>query len=103
MFKGFSVDIFLYNKTIVKSSDSLFKLIKSLTIAEKGYFKKYTAKHVIGEKNDYTILFEAIDALEEYNEELLLKKLSAESFVHRISAVKNYLNKLVLGKYACIP
>lgn len=80
----------------MKSSDSLFKLIKSLTIAEKGYFKKYTAKHVIGEKNDYTILFEAIDALEEYDEELLLKKLSAESFVHRISAVKNYLNKLVL-------
>lgn len=80
----------------MKSSDSLFKLIKSLTVAEKGYFKKYTAKHVIGEKNDYTILFEAIDALEDYDEELLLRNLSEESFVHRVSAVKNYLNKLIL-------
>jgi len=80
----------------MKPSDSLFKLIKSLTIAEKGYFKKYTAKHIIGEKNDYTILFEAIDALDEYDEEELLKSLSEETFVHRISAVKNYLNKLIL-------
>lgn len=77
-------------------SDSLFQLIHSLTIAEKGYFKKYSAKHVLGEKNDYMILFEALDSLVEYNEQDLQDKVKEYGFAHRLSAVKHYLNKVIL-------
>ncbi len=80
----------------MKSSDDLFRLVKSLTSAEKGYFKKYTAKHVIGEKNDYIILFTALDKMDEWDEDVLKRRLSKSGFLHRISAVKNYLNKLLL-------
>lgn len=77
-------------------SDALYQLIQSLTIAEKGYFKKYSAKHVLGEKNDYMILFETLDSLPEYNEQALKEKLKDYPFVHRLSAVKHYLNKVIL-------
>ncbi|MBI3258901.1 MAG: hypothetical protein HYZ54_05435 [Ignavibacteriae bacterium] len=80
----------------MKSSDDLFRLVKSLTSAEKGYFKKYTAKHIIGDKNDYTILFTILDKMDEWDEELLKRRLAKFGFSHRISSVKNYLNKLIL-------
>lgn len=80
----------------MKSSDDLFRLVKSLTSAEKGYFKKYTAKHVIGEKNDYIILFTALDKMDVWDEDVLKRRLSKSGFLHRVSSVKNYLNKLLL-------
>lgn len=70
----------------------LFDLIHSMTMSEKRYFKIFSSKHVIGDKNDYVELFDAIDKMETYNEELLSKK----SFVKNLSAEKNYLHKLVL-------
>jgi len=80
----------------MKSSDDLFRLVHSLTPAEKGYFKKYTAKHVIGHTNDYMILFRALDAMPVWDDEALSNRLATSGFVHRISAVKNYLTKLLL-------
>jgi len=44
--------------------DSLFQLIRAMTKAEKRYFK-LNSTHVIGEKNNYMRLFEAMDGLTE--------------------------------------
>ena len=39
--------------------EALFDLIKSMTMSEKRYFKIYSSKHTIGEKNEYIRLFDA--------------------------------------------
>lgn len=80
----------------MKADDSLFRLVKSLTTAEKGYFKKYTAKHVIGSENDYITLFAALDRMNVHDEEVLRQRLAKAPFIRRLSAVKHYLNKLIL-------
>ena len=70
----------------------LFELIHAMTMSEKRYFKIFSSKHVIGGKNDYVQLFDALDKMEEYDETLLKDK----SYVKNLSAEKNYLYKLVL-------
>lgn len=70
----------------------LYDLIQSMTMSEKRYFKIYSSKHVIGDKNDYVDLFDAMDIMEDYDEEFLKK----QRFVKNLSAEKNYLQKLVL-------
>lgn len=77
-------------------SDKLFRLIKSLTSLEKGYFKKYASKNTPGEKNNYIILFDAIDSLEIYDENLLKKKLKNSNFITQLPVYKNYLFNLIL-------
>ena len=54
-------------------SEELFQLIKSLSKQEKRYFKLYASRHVIGEKNKYVQLFDAIDKQAAYNEEKIKK------------------------------
>jgi len=71
---------------------SLFDLIHSMSMSEKRYFKLYSAKHVIGESNDYIHLFNAIDKQKTYNEE----DLNSFNFVKNLSAEKNYLYRQLL-------
>ncbi len=86
--------MYFYDK--FKKSDmvklELFDLIHSMTMSEKRYFKIFSSKHVIGDKNDYVQLFDTIDKMEFYDEEILIKK----PFVKNLSAEKNYLHKLIL-------
>lgn len=72
----------------------LFQLIKSLTISEKGYFKKYYTKY--GENQAYLQLFDAIDEQEDYNEEAIKKRFKSKGFVKQFSVAKNYLIKNVM-------
>ncbi len=78
----------------------LFDLIKSMTTAEKSYFKRYGYKQQSTDKdsksNPYMKLFDAIDKQEEYNEDKLLKQFAKEKFVKNFSATKNYLFSMVL-------
>ncbi len=78
------------------SSDDLFRLIKSLNKSEKGYFKKFAAKNAVGSKQNYIYLFDAIDSLEEYDEEKLKKKLKDPSLLKQLPVYKVYLFNLVL-------
>lgn len=71
---------------------ALFELVKSMTMSEKRYFKIYSSKHVIGQSNDYVLLFDFIDKSICYEEDELLR----QSFVRNLSAEKNYLYNLVL-------
>src|SRR6218665_825199 len=76
-----------------KGSDDLYKLIKALSPAEKGYFKKFADRYSFSEKdNNYLKLFELIDAQEEYDE----KDLQKHSFVNQLPRQKNYLQNMIL-------
>lgn len=77
-------------------SDDLFRLIKSMNKSEKGYFKKYAAKNEAGSKQNYILLFNAIDSMSEYDEDLLKKKLKNESFIKQLPVYKVYLFNLIL-------
>lgn len=81
-------------------SDDLFRLIKSMNKSEKGYFKKYAAKNEAGSKQNYIHLFDAIDAMSEYDEELLKRKLKNGSFVKQLPVYKVYLFNLILRSLA---
>ncbi|MEO8513974.1 MAG: hypothetical protein ABI543_10470 [Ignavibacteria bacterium] len=86
-------------------SDDLFRLIKSLNKSEKGYFKKFAAKNEAGGKQNYIVLFEAIDRMEEYDEEHLKVLLKKESFIKQLPVYKVYLFNLILkslGLYGAI-
>lgn len=77
-------------------SDDLFRLIKALNKPEKGYFKKFAAKNATGSKQNYILLFDAIDSMDDYDEDLLRKKLKSESFIKQLAVYKVYLFNLIL-------
>lgn len=79
-----------------KASASLHRLIKSLTKPEKRYFKVFSSRHVIGDQNNYLVLFDAIDRQSEYDEAKLLKKFKNEPFVKRFSIAKSRLYNAIL-------
>ncbi|MCU0435082.1 MAG: hypothetical protein MUC87_16610 [Bacteroidia bacterium] len=78
------------------SSDQLHKLITSLTKAERRHFKIFSSRHTIGERNNYVLLFDAIAAQEQYNEEALLKRFRKEAFINQFSIAKNRLYESIL-------
>lgn len=74
-----------------KSKDSLYELIQSLTKSEKRYFKLLSSRHTIGEENNYIVLFDYIDKMEEYDEVLLFEHFKGEAFLNRFSITKKRL------------
>lgn len=79
-----------------QSSDQLFQLISSLSKPEKRYFKLYSTRHTVGKKNNYLMLFDAIEKQNQYNEEALKKKFKKEAFVNKFSIAKNRLYDAIL-------
>lgn len=57
-------------------TDSLFQLVKSLEKSEKRHFKLYIKRSSAKEDLKIIQLFDAMDKLEDYDEKLLLKRLS---------------------------
>lgn len=82
----------------------LFDLIKSLSKAEKRYFKIFASKHIIGEQNNYVILFNFIQKMDEYDEDLIFKKFKGATFLNRFPITKkrlyDYVIKALDGFYA---
>ena len=56
------------------NSDQLFQLIKSLSKAEKRYFKIYVLRLKTGKDAKYLKLFDLIDKQKEFDEKLILAK-----------------------------
>ena len=77
------------------SSDKVFQLIKSLTKAEKRYFKVYTSKQA-GDKNNHQHLFDAMDKQSDYDEALLKKSLKNPSIVKSLPIAKTRLYDVIL-------
>ena len=58
-------------------TDTLFQLVRSLEKAEKRHFKLYIKRSSGNEDLKIVELFDALDKLAEYDETILLKKLSS--------------------------
>lgn len=77
-------------------TDTLFQLVHSLEKAEKRNFKLYVKRSSSNEELKIIELFDAIDKLEEYDETVLLKKLSSIK-KPQLSNTKVHLYKQVLA------
>lgn len=73
-------------------NDDLFQLIKSMSRTEKRYFKVDAQKG----SSSYIKLFDALNSMDEYDEERLQKKLKGESMLNRLGTEKNYLYYAIL-------
>lgn len=79
-----------------KASHQVHELILALTPAEKRYFKLFAERHSGSGKNNYLLLFEAMEKQDEYNEEAILKRFENASFVKHFSIAKNRLYHQIL-------
>lgn len=77
--------------------DHVHRLIRSMTRAEKRYFKLYTSRHVVSGHSNHQTLFDAISLMEDYDEAALLKRFAAEAFVHRFPITKRRLYEAILA------
>ncbi len=77
-------------------SDTLFQLIRSLEKAEKRHFKLYIKRSSGNEDLKVVELFDALDKLTEYDESLLLKKLTSIK-KPQLSNIKVHLYKQLLA------
>ena len=80
-----------------KHSDKLYKLIKSLSTAEKRYFKVVANKK--GDSNNkYIVLFDAIDAQESFDDLTLMELVYKEEQIksRKYSELKGYLYDVIL-------
>ena len=78
-------------------SDKLYRLIRSLSPAEKRYFRLFTGSKT-DEASKYLQLFEAIAAMETFDEEALKRKVykNRPSEGKKYSELKAYLYELIL-------
>lgn len=79
-----------------RSNDILFQLIKSLEKAEKRHFKLYIKRSSGNQDLKIVRLFDMLDKLKEYDEEVLLKKLPGIN-KPRLANLKTHLYKQVLA------
>lgn len=79
-----------------KVSDSLHRLIKSLSKPEKRYFKLYASRHTNGDDSNYVRLFDAVEKQDEYDEQAILEKFRKEAFVKKFSITKGRLYDYIL-------
>lgn len=84
-----------------RSTDPLFLLIKSLEKAEKRNFKLYMKRHSGGEDLKMVQLFDALDKMDDYDEELLLRKNKAIR-KQQLSNLKAHLYRQLLSSLRLI-
>ena len=74
--------------------DNLFVLIKSLTKSEKRQFKLYVGRMDSNEDSKFLKLFNLLDKMEFYNEDLILKNKIVSKL--QLSNLKAHLYKQIL-------
>jgi sulfur carrier protein ThiS len=78
-----------------RSADELFQLIKTLEKGEKRHFKLYVNRNGATEDLKIIQLFDAIDRMEIYDEEVILKK-NQSILKQQLSNLKAHLYKQIL-------
>lgn len=84
-----------------RSADNLFQLIQSLEKSEKRNFKLYATRNSSGEALKMVQLFDALDKMSEYDEELLLRK-NKDIRKQQLSNMKAHLYKQILASLRLI-
>lgn len=79
-----------------KHGNDLFLLIKSLGKSEKRYFRISASRHVIGEKNTYLKLFDAIMQQKQYDEKAIKEIFKKQQMGKNLAVEKNRLYNLIL-------
>ncbi|MFT5824351.1 MAG: tetratricopeptide (TPR) repeat protein [Crocinitomix sp.] len=79
-----------------KVSSHLFELIKSLNKSEKRYFKLFSSRHTIGEENGYLKLFDFIDRMDTYQEDLIFMHFKGQALLNKFSITKARLYNNIL-------
>jgi hypothetical protein len=77
--------------------DHVHRLIRSMSRAEKRYFKLYTSRHLVGGHSNHQTLFDAIAAMESYDEAALLQRFEGEAFTRRFPITKRRLYEAILA------
>ncbi len=77
-------------------TDALFQLIQSLEKSEKRHFKLYITRSSANEDLKIVQLFDALDKMRDYDEKILLKKLSPVT-KPQLANLKNHLYKQLLA------
>ncbi|MCB0791514.1 MAG: hypothetical protein H6595_07010 [Flavobacteriales bacterium] len=80
-----------------RTHDHVHRLIRAMSPAEKRYFKLYTSRHMIGGRSNYQLLFDAIAAMETYDEAALVRKFRKEAFTRRFAITKRRLYEALLN------
>lgn len=78
-----------------RSTDAVFQLVKSLEKAEKRNFKLYIKRNSGGEDLKIVQLFDALDKMQEYDENQLLKNKSLRK--QQLSNIKSHLYREILA------
>ncbi len=78
----------------IEQKDALFSLVKSLSKSEKRQFKLYAGRLGGNAQANFMALFNLLDKVDAYNDELILKKTSIKK--QQISNTKAHLNKQIL-------
>src|SRR5215475_7362991 len=84
-----------------RSTDALFQLVKSLEKSEKRNFKLYVKRNSASEDLKIVKLFDALDRLDTYDEEQLLKKDKSIK-KRQLSNMKAHLYKQILSSLRLI-
>lgn len=84
-----------------RSTDALFQLIKSLEKSEKRNFKLYVQRNSSSENLKIVQLFDALDKMDNYDENLLLSK-SKDLKKQQLSNIKAHLYKQILSSLRLI-
>lgn len=84
-----------------RSNDTLFQLIKSLEKSEKRNFKLFVKRNTGSDELKSILLFDAMDKMAIYNEDILLKKTPSISKA-QLSNLKAYLYKQILSSLRII-
>ena len=82
-------------------ADELYQLIKSLEKGEKRNFKLYVSRNISSDELKIITLFDAIDKMEVYDEELILKK-NPTIQKQQLSNLKAHLYKQILASLRLI-
>lgn len=78
----------------MKKSEELFVLVKSLSQAEKRYFRVLSNRE--GGEGSYLKLFNELAKQSEYDEAKIRAKLKGEPMLNQLHVTKNYLRQLIL-------
>ncbi len=77
--------------------DECKKIIESMSMNEKRYFKLFINKNIFGSQNKYLMLFDIINSNDTINENTLKKHIKEQDYSDKnISYDINYLNKIIL-------
>ena len=82
-------------------ADELFHLIKTLEKGEKRNFKLYVSRNISSDELKIITLFDAIDKLDQYDEDVILKK-NPSIQKQQLSNLKSHLYKQILSSLRLI-